>query len=234
MIQMEKTELNIYQKIAVINHTLNCTELKKSGFNKFGNFAYYELEDLLPTIEQGCFENGLLMQFQFDNSKATIKFINTSNPKETYSNSIPLQTKELPNLPKMNEFQVYGSMMTYYKRYLLLNTFNISERSLIDNANYEEMQKKDKSKKPAKKEQAKQEQKEKTGVEKEIEKYCTIVIQKGKKINKKTLTDAICEDYKEKQFPRELKQELLNYVKFLKMQEIKSLKQRFENNVKKD
>lgn len=229
-----KTEpKNIYMKIAEINHKLNCTELKKSGFNKFGNFAYYELEDLLPTIEESCYENGLLMQFQFDNSKAVIRFINTDNPKETYSNSIPLQSRELPNLPKMNEFQVYGSMMTYYKRYLLLNTFNISERSIIDNDAYEEMQKKEKSKKPAKKEQAKQEQKEKTGVEKEIEKYCKIVVQKGKKINRKTLTDAICEDYKEKQFPRELKQELLKYVKFLKMQEIKSLKQRFEN-VKED
>lgn len=225
-----KTEpKNIYMKIAEVNHKLNCTELKKSGFNKFGNFAYYELEDLLPTIEQGCFENGLLMQFQFDNSKATIRFFNTDNPKETYSNNIPLQSRELPNLPKMNEFQVYGSMMTYYKRYLLLNTFNISENSIIDNANYEEMQKKDQPKKPAKKEQAKQEQKEKTGLDKEIEKYCTIVIQKGKKINKKTLTDAICEDYKERKFARELKQELLNYVKFLKMQEIKSLKKRFEN-----
>lgn len=229
-----KTEpKNIYMKIAEVNHKLNCTSLKKSGFNKFGNFAYYELEDLLPTIEESCYENGLLMQFQFDNSKAVIRFINTDNPKETYSNSIPLQSRELPNLPKMNEFQVYGSMMTYYKRYLLLNTFNISERSIIDNDAYEEMQKKEKSKKPAKKEQAKQEQKEKTGVEKEIEKYCKIVVQKGKKINRKTLTDAICEDYKEKQFPRELKQELLKYVKFLKMQEIKSLKQRFEN-VKED
>lgn len=225
-----KTEpKNIYMKIAEINHKLNCTSLKKSGFNKFGNFDYYELEDLLPTIEESCYENGLLMQFQFDNSKAVIRFINTDNPKETYSNSIPLQSRELPDLPKMNEFQVYGSMMTYYKRYLLLNTFNISERSIIDNNAYEEMQKKEKSKKPAKKEQIKQEQKEKTGVEKEIEKYCKIVVQKGKKINRKTLTDAICEDYKEKQFPRELKQELLKYVKFLKMQEIKSLKQRFEN-----
>ena len=224
-----KTEpKNIYMKIAEINHKLNCTSLKKSGFNKFGNFAYYELEDLLPTIEESCYENGLLMQFQFDNSKAVIRFINTDNPEETYSNSIPLQSRELPNLPKMNEFQVYGSMMTYYKRYLLLNTFNISERSIIDNDAYEEMQKKEQSK-SAKKEQVKQEQKEKTGVEKEIEKYCEVIIKNGKKINKKTLTDAICEDYKEKQFPREVKQELLKYVKFLKMQEIKSLKQRFEN-----
>ena len=216
-------------KIAEVNHKISCTKLTKSGFNKFGNFAYYELEDLLPTIEQGCYENGLIMQFHFDNQKASLKFINIENPKETYSNNIPLQSRELPNLPKMNEFQVYGSMMTYYKRYLLLNTFNISERSIIDNDAYEEMQKKEKSKKPAKKEQIKQEQKEKTGVEKEIEKYCEVIIKNGKKINKKTLTDAICEDYKEKQFPREVKQELLKYVKFLKMQEIKSLKQRFEN-----
>lgn len=228
---MKKTELNIYQKIAMVNHKINCTQLKKSGFNKFGNFAYYELEDLLPTIEQGCFENGLLMQFQFDNSKAVIRFISTDNPTEQYINSIPLQTKELPDLPKMNEFQVYGSMMTYYKRYLLLNTFNISERSIIDNENYEEIQKTDK--KPTK-EQTKQEPKEKTGIEKEIEKYCELVIKKGKKINRKTLTDVICEEYKEKHFPRELKQELLNYVRLLKMQEIKELKMRFEHNVKKD
>lgn len=227
MIHMEKTEpKNIYMKIAEVNHKLNCTKLKKSGFNKFGNFAYYELDDLLPTIEQGCYENGLLMQFRFDNQNANLKFINLENPKETYSNSIPLQTKELPNLPKMNEFQVYGSMMTYYKRYLVLNTFNISERSLIDNDNYEEMQKEDKSK-PTKKVQP--QETEKTGIDKEIEKYCKIVVKKGKKINRKTLTDAICEDYKERKFARELKQELLQYVKFLKMQEIKSLKKRFEN-----
>ena len=227
---MEKTEpKNIYMKIAEVNHKITCTKLKKSGFNKFGNFAYYELEDLLPIIEQGCYENGLIMQFHFDNQKASLKFINTKNPKETYSNSIPLQTKELPDLPKMNEFQVYGSMMTYYKRYLLLNTFNISERSIIDNDNYEEMQKEDS--KPTKK--AQPQETEKTGLDKEIEKYCKIVVGKGKKINRKTLTDVICEEYKKKQFPRELKQELLNYVRFLTMQDIKELKKRFEN-VKKN
>jgi len=47
---MNKT--NVYWKLSKIRLELQNRQLKKSGQNKFAGFKYYELGDILPTINE--------------------------------------------------------------------------------------------------------------------------------------------------------------------------------------
>lgn len=109
---------------------LQQVEFTKSGHNKFGNFKYFELDDIMPTIQSKCYEHDLMMQFLFDEKKAKLMIVDVTNG-DRFCNEIPMpEVKELNK--KMNVVQSLGAYITYLKRYLLLNTFCICEKSVID------------------------------------------------------------------------------------------------------
>ena len=109
---------------------LSAVEFTKSGHNKFGNFKYFELDDIMPCIQRKCYDHDLMMQFLFDEKKATLMIVDVTNGNR-FCNSIPMpEVKELNK--KMNVVQSLGAYITYLKRYLLLNTFCICEKSVID------------------------------------------------------------------------------------------------------
>ena len=122
--------MSIFKKIADVQMELQKVEFTKSGHNKFGNFKYFELDDIMPCIQTKCYEHDLMMQFLFDEKKATLMIVDVNNG-DRFCNSIPMPAiKELNK--KMNVVQSLGAYITYLKRYLLLNTFCICEKSVID------------------------------------------------------------------------------------------------------
>lgn len=122
--------MTIFKKIADVQMELQKIEFTKSGHNKFGNFKYFELDDIMPCIQTKCYEQGLMMQFLFTEKKATLMIVDVQS-NERFCNEIPMpEVKELNK--KMNVVQSLGAYITYLKRYLLLNTFCICEKSVID------------------------------------------------------------------------------------------------------
>ena len=122
--------MTIFKKIADVQMELQKIEFTKSGHNKFGNFKYFELDDIMPCIQTKCYEQGLMMQFLFTEKKATLMIVDVQS-NERFCNEIPMpEIKELNK--KMNVVQSLGAYITYLKRYLLLNTFCICEKSVID------------------------------------------------------------------------------------------------------
>ena len=122
--------MTIFKKIADVQMELQKVEFTKSGHNKLGNFKYFELDDIMPCIQSKCYNHDLMMQFLFDEKKATLMIVDVTNG-ERFCNSIPMPAiKELNK--KMNVVQSLGAYITYLKRYLLLNTFCICEKSVID------------------------------------------------------------------------------------------------------
>lgn len=122
--------MTIFKKIADVQMELQKVEFTKSGHNKFGNFKYFELDDIMPCIQTKCYEQGLMMQFIFNEKKATLMIVDVENG-DRFCNEIPMpEVKELNK--KMNVVQSLGAYITYLKRYLLLNTFCICEKSVID------------------------------------------------------------------------------------------------------
>ena len=122
--------MTIFKKIADVQIELQSVEFTKSGHNKFGNFKYFELDDIMPCIQRKCYDHDLMMQFLFNDKKATLMIVDVTNG-DRFCNEIPMpEVKELNK--KMNVVQSLGAYITYLKRYLLLNTFCICEQSVID------------------------------------------------------------------------------------------------------
>lgn len=123
--------MTIYQKIAGIQKNLLHKELPKSGYNKFGGFKYYELEDILPIIFRECYNQELFIEFSFTTDLAQLKIRNWNEPGESVITSVPIP--EIVALNKgMNVMQSEGSYITYLKRYLLVNMFLIVEKDVVD------------------------------------------------------------------------------------------------------
>lgn len=126
--------MTIYQKIAGIQKNLMQKELPKSGYNKFGNFKYHELEDILPTICRECYDQELFIEFSFTNELAQLKIRNWNEPGESVITSVPMP-EIVPLNRGMNIMQSEGSYITYLKRYLLINMFLIVEKDVVDSDN---------------------------------------------------------------------------------------------------
>lgn len=126
--------MTIYQKIVGIQKNLLQKELPKSGYNKFGNFKYHELEDILPTIFRECYNQELFIEFSFTNELAQLKIRNWNEPGESVITSVPMP-EIVPLNRGMNIMQSEGSYITYLKRYLLINMFLIVEKDVVDSDN---------------------------------------------------------------------------------------------------
>ena len=121
----------IHQKIARIQKNLMAMKLPKSGENKFANFKYYELEDILPAIFKECYNQELFLEFSFSLEEAQLKVRNWNKPGESVITSVPMP-EIVPLNRGMNIMQSEGSYITYLKRYLLTNLFLIMEKDVVD------------------------------------------------------------------------------------------------------
>ena len=138
-------EKTIYEKINEVQVQLLKTELKKSGKNNFSKFSYYELDDILPVIMEKASDQGLMLVFKFGDAEAELLIIDAGNG-ERFVNVVPVPEIKALN-GGMNVIQSEGAFMTYLKRYLLLNTFGICEKSVIDSDSFSQVEQKEKKQK---------------------------------------------------------------------------------------
>ena len=129
------SRMSIYQKLTYIQNELLEVPIPKNGKNPFGGFSYYELEDLLPPILKLCKKYGCTLYFNFPSIegncyKGVLNLINWDDSSDIIKIEVPFP--QLEKLPKMNYAQVSGTYQTYMKRYLILHTFGIVEKEVID------------------------------------------------------------------------------------------------------
>jgi hypothetical protein len=126
-------EKNLYESIIAISVKLQETNLKKSGKNRFAGFEYFELADFLPTLNKLMLEEGVCGAYYIDDEFATLDLIK-GDEKQSYT--IPFERFETPlnknGQPSMQDIQYLGALNTYYKRYLYLNAFGITDGDVID------------------------------------------------------------------------------------------------------
>lgn len=120
---------NIYEKLQEMRVELQEMNIKKSGRNKFADYEYYELSDILPLI------NGLQAKYKtcsfinFDNEKATLTIINTEKTDEKIEFTCPMTSISLKGA---HDVQNMGALQTYNRRYLYMNCFEIVENDYFD------------------------------------------------------------------------------------------------------
>ena len=120
---------NIYSKLAKVCLELQQKNIKKSGRNKFVGYSYYELSDILPSINELMVEHKLCMIIGFTKELGTLTLINSDDPEQKIENTVPIGDVQLKGA---HIAQNYGASQTYARRYLILSTFNICESDMFD------------------------------------------------------------------------------------------------------
>lgn len=139
--------MNLNESIIKIRVELQNAKLKKSGKNKFAGFDYFELADFLPKLNELMLSEGLNDRFYIKDDLATLEiqkgqevnvytmpFVMFETPTNRREDKT---TGEVYEVKSMQDIQYLGALNTYYKRYLYLNAFGITDGEIIDSMNNE-------------------------------------------------------------------------------------------------
>lgn len=124
--QKEKNVNEVLLKLQKARVMLQEKDLKKTGYNPFQKFNYFELSDFLPHINKIFDELKLYSHFNLYKDKAKLVVICTET-NEQVQFTTPIQ--QLKENAKMQDI---GAIHTYAKRYLYYNALEIVENDLID------------------------------------------------------------------------------------------------------
>lgn len=141
-IKNEEVKRNLNESIIKIRVDLQNSKLKKSGKNKFAGFDYFELADFLPRLNELMLQEGINDRFYIKDDYATLE-LQKGEEKQEYT--MPFVMFEVPmnkgGIPSMQKIQYLGALNTYYKRYLYLNAFGITDGEIIDSMDNSNLEK---------------------------------------------------------------------------------------------
>jgi len=126
--QHEEQQWRVYSKLQRARVLLQELPLKKSGFNSFAGFKYFELADFLPSINNIFDDLGLCSVFSISDDVATLRIFDSEFGGVVYFRS-PIAEAGAGKAPPI---QALGSMHTYLRRYLFLNALEITEHDAVD------------------------------------------------------------------------------------------------------
>lgn len=121
--------MNIYEKLQMVKQDVLHANPKKSGKNKFANYDYYELADILPVIIESCAKHKVMTFPSFTNEVATLTAVNAEAPEEKITIESPMRDLEIKGA---NAIQSLGGIETYQRRYLYMALFDITENDMFD------------------------------------------------------------------------------------------------------
>lgn len=124
--------LNIYGKLAVARERFLEAPVRRSGINRYAEFNYFELEDIVPVAVKIFADLGLALieSITYTESKATL--VNVDNPEEVIVFETPAKDPAIENGTKMSAIQGLGAYVTYQRRYLYMLVLDIVEADPVD------------------------------------------------------------------------------------------------------
>jgi len=121
--------LNIYGKLAVARGRFLEAPVQKSGVNRFAEYKYFELADIVPPATAIFNYCGLIFLISFDNENAIGTLVNVDKPEEKIIFTSPMRDLEVKG---MNAVQALGGVETYQRRYLYMTCLDIVEADAFD------------------------------------------------------------------------------------------------------
>ena len=120
---------NIYIKLQEMRKEFHSQELKKSGKNTFAGYSYFELKDIIPvaTVLLEKYRLTTFMDCRADGASLTL--INSDKPEEQIVFNVPAGECALKGC---HDIQNVGAVITYQKRYLYVNLFDVIESDGIE------------------------------------------------------------------------------------------------------
>jgi hypothetical protein len=120
--------MSVYKKLQQARMLLQGTKLSKSGKNKFAGYEYFELGDFLPAIQKICNDVGLCGTVSFNHEMAYLQINDVSDGTSIMFTS-PMSSAALKGC---HDVQNLGAVISYLRRYLWVNAFEIVEHDALD------------------------------------------------------------------------------------------------------
>lgn len=123
----EEKKLNIYEKLLYARYDLSKIDFKKSGYNEFKNFRYFELSDFMPYITEA--EKRYRILSLYENKTSVLRLIDIDDNTKSILFSFDMADA---NVQGGTTIQQKGAEQTYARRYLYTAAYNICESDEID------------------------------------------------------------------------------------------------------
>ena len=120
--------MTIFEKLNEARLRFQNANVKKSGKNAYAGYSYYELSDILPFINQIANELKFCCVLNYNSELAKLDFCDLEKD-EKITFSVPMSSASLKGAM---EVQNTGAVITYLKRYLYQNCFEIVEDDTLD------------------------------------------------------------------------------------------------------
>jgi hypothetical protein len=119
------------QKINKAIEIIKSKNLKKKGRNTFSKYDYYTPDQVSELVIGACHEVKLLPKFDLVRNELGITGMLSVYDIENDADPIVYQmASDIPSIKATNISQQLGGAMTYTKRYLLMNAFDITDNNL--------------------------------------------------------------------------------------------------------
>ena len=119
--------MSLFKAIFNVQHT--CPKITKTNSNEFGKYKYADLIDIMDVLKPILFKEGIsLIQKIHGNTITTVVCHVDSGERDEFTTEM----HEIVKLAGMNNYQVDGSRITYYKKYIIVSYFGLTadEQSL--------------------------------------------------------------------------------------------------------
>lgn len=129
------SDMNVYKKLQMVRMDFANSNVKKSGVNRFAEYKYFELADIVPTANMLFAKYSCLLVCAFDKGFANGILYNTDSPDECICFGFEMKQLDIISAEgkrKMNEMQALGSEITYARRYLYQLVLDIVESDAIE------------------------------------------------------------------------------------------------------
>ena len=124
-----KVEKSLGLKLQELRCRIIESNPKKSGYNGFGKYKYFQLEDFLPLANKIMNDLGMWSRFSIE-YRGEVEYAILTFCDGTTEIPFPLPTAE-PNASS-NPIQNQGSKNTYMKRYCWMNALELTEDDTVE------------------------------------------------------------------------------------------------------
>lgn len=126
-----KDTRNVYERLLAARQDFLAANVKKSGVNRFAEFDYFELADIVPVATEIFAKHRIMLTVTFD-EMATALLVNLDDPHDAIAFQSPMRQLDYSKIKGMNALQGLGSEETYQRRYLYMMVLDIVEHDTID------------------------------------------------------------------------------------------------------
>ena len=120
--------MGIYSKLMTARKKFHSSPIKKTGWNDYSKYDYFELSDFLIPAMDILAENDLIAVVSFETELATMTVVDVTS-SETIVITSPMSTAQLKACQPV---QSMGACQTFVRRYLYTTLFEIVEHDAIE------------------------------------------------------------------------------------------------------